>query len=102
MRKKRYRELVVYSRARCHLCEEAMATLIPLTDELDLLLTEIDIAQDDELHKRYMERIPVLVLEGEEIADFFVDEADLRRRVAAFEPLDTDDPRDARGDLDHP
>ena len=75
-------ELVVYSRPGCHLCEEAMATLTPLCAELRLRLREVDIEGDDALHQRYLERIPVLVLDGEEIADFFVDEADLRRRAA--------------------
>lgn len=76
------RSLVVYSRPGCHLCEDAMARLVPLRDELGFTLAEVDITGDDELHKRYLERIPVLALDGEEIADFFVDEADLRRRLA--------------------
>jgi Glutaredoxin-like domain (DUF836) len=77
------RELIVFSRPGCHLCDEAMAQLRPLAAELGLVLTEQDITGDDRLHARYLERIPVLMLDGEEIADFFVDEADLRRRVGA-------------------
>ena len=74
-------ELVVYSRPGCHLCAEAMEQLRRLRGELGFTLAEVDITGDDRLHARYLERIPVLVLDGEEIADFFVDEADLRRRV---------------------
>jgi hypothetical protein len=33
------------------------------------------------LLKRYLERIPVVALDGEELYDFFVDDPDLRRRV---------------------
>jgi len=40
-------------------------------------ITEIDITQDDDLHRRYLERIPVVKLENEELFDFFVDEAAL-------------------------
>jgi len=76
------RELVVYTRPGCHLCAEAMARLAPLAAELGFALTEVDIERDDALHRRYLERIPVLVLDGEEIADLFVDEADLRGRFA--------------------
>lgn len=76
-------ELLVYSRPGCHLCSEAMTRLRELRGELGFTLTEVDITADDRLHARYLERIPVLVLDGEEIADFFVDEADLRRRVGA-------------------
>ena len=33
-------------------------------------------------YRRYLERIPVVALDGEELFDFFVDEAALRRRLA--------------------
>ena len=38
---------------------------------------------DDELHRRYLERIPVIALDGAELYDFFVDERDLRARLDA-------------------
>ena len=67
----------MYSRPGCHLCDEARAVLLRIGEPFD----EIDIDSDDELFKRYLERIPVVVLDGEELYDFFVDEQDLRRRV---------------------
>ena len=45
-------------------------------------LREIDIERDDELFKRYLERIPVVCLNGEELFELFVDEAALRRRLS--------------------
>jgi hypothetical protein len=44
-------------------------------------LREIDITTDDALHKRYLERIPVVALGEEELFDFFVDEAALEDRL---------------------
>jgi hypothetical protein len=44
-------------------------------------LLEIDITSDDSLHKRYLERIPVVALGEEELFDFFVDEAALVNRL---------------------
>ena len=44
-------------------------------------LREIDITSDDELHKRYLERIPVVALGDEELFDYFVDEAALMARL---------------------
>jgi len=69
--------LVLYSRPGCHLCDDARVVLERIGEPFD----EIDIDSDDELFKRYFERIPVVVLDGEELYDFFVDEQDLRRRV---------------------
>ena len=43
--------------------------------------TEIDIEQDDELHARLLERIPVVVLDDEELFEHFVDERTLRARL---------------------
>jgi hypothetical protein len=58
-----------------------MVQLLVLAAELPLTLKEVNIEDDENLHRRYLERIPVLQLDGEEISDFFVDEVDLRRRV---------------------
>ena len=71
------KRLVMYSRPGCHLCDEARAVLLRVGEPFD----EIDIDSDDELFKRYLERIPVIALDGEELYDFFVDEQDLRHRV---------------------
>ena len=69
--------LVLYSRPGCHLCDDARVVLGRIGEPFD----EVDIDSDDELFKRYLERIPVVALDGEELYDFFVDEQDLRRRV---------------------
>ena len=69
--------LVLYGRPGCHLCDEARIVLQRIGEPFD----EVDIDSDDELFKRYLERIPVIILDGEELYDFFVDEQDLRRRV---------------------
>ena len=69
--------LVLYSRPGCHLCDDARVVLERIGEPFE----EIDIESDDRLHKRYLERIPVVVLDGQELYDFFVDEQDLRRRV---------------------
>ena len=44
---------------------------------------EVDIEADDELLRRYLERIPVVALDGDELFDHFVDEAALRVRLQA-------------------
>ena len=44
-------------------------------------IDEIDITQEDDLHRRYLERIPVVALENEELFDFFVDEAALEAKL---------------------
>jgi glutaredoxin len=69
--------LTLYGRPGCHLCDDARAVL----DRVGEPYLEVDISSDDELHKRLLERIPVIALDGREIYDHFVDENDLRKHL---------------------
>ncbi|MBS1870728.1 MAG: glutaredoxin family protein [Actinobacteria bacterium] len=75
-------QVVLYGRPGCHLCDDARVLLERVRAELPFALVEHDIEADDALLKAYLERIPVVALDGEELFDFFVDEAELRRRLA--------------------
>jgi glutaredoxin len=74
--------VTLYGRPGCHLCDDARSVLELLSSELGFVLDEVDIEADDDLLRRYLERIPVVCVDGEELFDFFVDEAILRRRIA--------------------
>ncbi len=71
------RRITLYGRPGCHLCDDARAVLDRVGEPYDL----VDIEGDDELFKRYLERIPVIAVDGEEAFDFFVDEEALRARL---------------------
>jgi glutaredoxin len=73
--------ITLFSKPDCHLCADALAALQALQAELDFDLEERDITLDDGLHRSYFERIPVVALDGEELFDYFVDEAVLRERL---------------------
>jgi glutaredoxin len=72
-------DLVLYGRPGCHLCDDARAALARIGHPFE----EVDIEADDELLRRYLVRIPVVALDGEELFDHFVDEAALRARLQA-------------------
>lgn len=78
-------QVTVYVRPGCHLCDEALAVLERLRPDHDFSLHLVDIESDDALHARYLERIPVVALDGEELYDFHVDAMDLTRRLRAVE-----------------
>jgi glutaredoxin len=75
------RTVTLYSRPGCHLCEEARAVLERARERAPFDIDEVDIEADDVLHARYLERIPVVVLDGEELFEYFVDEEALLRRI---------------------
>ncbi len=66
--------IVLYGRPDCHLCDDAREVLVRVGAPFE----EVDIESDDELFKRYLERIPVVTVDGAEAFELFVDEAGLR------------------------
>jgi hypothetical protein len=76
------RNLVLYGRAGCCLCDEAREVLERVRARHPFGLQERDIDEDDGLLRAYLERIPVLTIDGEEAFELFVDEAELTRRLA--------------------
>jgi glutaredoxin len=73
--------ITVYTGPGCHLCEEALAALRALQPELGFELADVDITADEELHRAYFERIPVVLLDGDELCEYFVDETLVRERL---------------------
>ena len=67
--------ITLYGRPGCHLCDDARAVLDRVGEPYDV----VDIESDDTLLSRFLERIPVVAVDGEERFDFFVDEEALRR-----------------------
>jgi hypothetical protein len=70
----------LYVREGCHLCEDAGVLLDDMlgTDGWDA----IDIATDDDLLVRYAHRIPVLVMDGREVAELTITRPDVEDALA--------------------
>jgi hypothetical protein len=74
--------LVLYGRPDCHLCDEARAGLEKLlADGASFQLEEVNIESDDSLHSRFLERIPVVELDGEVVSELWLDIDGLRARI---------------------
>ncbi len=71
--------LTLYGKPGCHLCDDARAVVTRVCARREVLLEEIDITLDPVLHRRYGERIPVLLLDGEPLFELFVDPDALER-----------------------
>lgn len=54
------KKLIVYNTLGCHLCEQALALILPLIGTNDVI-EAVDIGGSDELIERYGVRIPVIV-----------------------------------------
>jgi glutaredoxin len=69
--------VTLYSKPGCHLCEDVRALLDDLAAERGFQLEEVDIQTDAALYARYRYEIPVVLIDGREIAKGRIDERTL-------------------------
>ena len=80
-------DLILYTRPGCHLCDEAREAIEAVladrrTRDLPVpSVVEIDIESDPQLHRRFLERIPVVELAGSRV-ELIVTVGKLRRVFA--------------------
>jgi glutaredoxin len=74
--------VTLYTSAGCSLCESALEVVGAAQREFGFELRVVDVGGDEELERRYRERLPVVEIDGERAFTYFVDADELRRRVA--------------------
>jgi hypothetical protein len=73
------RAITLYTRPGCHLCDEAREAILGLREELPPFeLSEVNIERDDGLLARYLERIPVVAVDGEVVSELELELDSLR------------------------
>ena len=80
------RTVVLYGRDGCCLCDEAREIIERVRARRAFALREFDIESDAAVHREYLERIPVVTIDGVEAFQFVVDEDEFERRVAEARP----------------
>jgi glutaredoxin len=79
------RDLTLYSRPGCHLCDEAKKHIEPLAARFGARIREINIDADPALRALYNEEVPVLFLGPRKVAKFTVNLEQLRRQLERAE-----------------
>lgn len=75
--------VVLYGRPGCCLCDDARKVLTRVQAAHPFTLQERDIETDETLLRAYLERIPVVTIDGMEAFELFVDESELMRRLTS-------------------
>lgn len=73
--------LTLVGKPGCHLCEEMRALVEQVLRGTTVELLELNVQEHPELEARYVFEIPVLLLDGREIARHRTSEADLRKQL---------------------
>ncbi len=77
--------VVLYGRPGCHLCDEAREVLERVRAGHPFTFEERDIESDEALFSAYLERIPVVTINGDEAFELFVDATELADRLGYSE-----------------
>ena len=75
------REVTLYTRPGCHLCEEAKVLIEPILGEFGATLREVNIDEDALLRQRYGTDIPVIFIGSRKAAKHRVDPVKFRRQL---------------------
>jgi hypothetical protein len=77
--------VVLYGRPGCHLCEDALAVVVRVRDRVAFGLEQRNIDLDERWLLAYLERIPVVTIDGQEVFELFVDEQAFERALRETE-----------------
>ena len=75
------RDVTLYTRHGCHLCDEAKSAIAPLLQEFGAQLREVNIDSDPVLKERYGWDIPVIFIGQRKAAKHRVDLEQFRRQL---------------------
>lgn len=75
------RDVTLYSRPKCKLCDEAREAIAPILREYGGVLREANIDEDEELRELYTNDVPVIFLGAKEVARHRVDTARFRQAL---------------------
>ena len=76
-------DVVLYTREGCCLCDDAREVLLAVRERHpeSLSVQELDIDTDERLLRAYLERIPVVTIDGHEVFELFVNPDELEQRL---------------------
>jgi glutaredoxin len=72
-------KVTFYTKAGCHLCEDARDMLDDIAAQLPFELTEIDIRSDMTIFEQYRYRIPVVVINETVVTEGRIEYSDLTK-----------------------
>ena len=72
-------KVTLYTKAGCHLCEEAREMLDDIAAQTEFELTEIDIRSNPNIFEEYRYRIPVIIIDATTVVEGRIAYRDLAR-----------------------
>jgi glutaredoxin len=75
------RQVVLYSRKGCHLCEIVKETLTKLERRGGFTWRDVDVDADDQLRRQFTDEVPVVFIDGRKAFKYRMDEREFLRKL---------------------
>ena len=77
------REVIVYSRKGCHLCEIVKESLVKLHKRGGFVWREVDVDADAGLRREFNDQVPVVFINGRKAFKYRMDEQEFLKKLAS-------------------
>ncbi|HKV80167.1 MAG TPA: glutaredoxin family protein [Candidatus Sulfotelmatobacter sp.] len=77
------RNVIVYSRKGCHLCEVVKESLAKLSRRGGFIWQEVDVDTDLELRRQFNDEVPVVFIDGRKAFKYHMNEQEFLRKLAS-------------------
>ena len=76
------KQVLLYTRERCSLCEKAKAVILAVRREIPFEFREVDIGWSGDLYEDYKHDIPVIEVDGKRAFKYRVEISELKERLS--------------------
>jgi glutaredoxin len=76
------RQVIVYSRKGCHLCEIVKETVAKLHRRGGFTWKEVDVDSDEQLRRQFTDEVPVVFIDGRKAFKYRINEREFLRKLA--------------------
>lgn len=77
------RQVLLYTRKGCHLCEIVKESLVKLERRGLFHWREVDVDADEKLRRQFTDEVPVVFIDGRKAFKYRMDEREFLRRLAS-------------------
>jgi glutaredoxin len=77
------RQVLVYTRKGCHLCEIVKESIVKLARRGGFVWREVDVDTDEQLRRQFNDEVPVVFIDGRKAFKYRMDEREFLRKLAS-------------------
>ncbi len=78
------RQVLVYTRKGCHLCEIVKESIVKLARRGGFVWREVDVDADEQLRRKFNDEVPVVFIDGRKAFKYRMDEQEFLRKLVSF------------------